>query len=162
WPGLRGLVQASGLGGKEVRAGHCGFILGPRLNAAGRIGDAMDGLRLLLSDDPAEASTLASRLDGLNTERQALDQRILDEALEQVERSADLERDAGFVLARYGRPAFLIAFDGEIGKGSGRSISRFDLHSALLACGDLLERFGGHHMAAGLTIRRENLEAFRE
>ena len=180
WPGLRGLVQASGLGGKEVRAGHCGFILGPRLNAAGRIGDAMDGLRLLLSDDPAEASTLASRLDGLNTERQALDQRILDEALEQVERSADLERDAGFVLAgdgwhpgvvgivasrvveRYGRPAFLIAFDGEIGKGSGRSISRFDLHSALLACGDLLERFGGHHMAAGLTIRRGNLDAFRE
>jgi single-stranded-DNA-specific exonuclease len=180
WPGLRGLVQASGLGGKEVRAGHCGFILGPRLNAAGRIGDAMDGIRLLLSDDPAEASTLASRLDGLNTERQALDQRILDEALEQVDRSADLERDAGFVLAgdgwhpgvvgivasrvveRYGRPAFLIAFDGEIGKGSGRSISRFDLHSALLACGDLLERFGGHHMAAGLTIRRGNLDAFRE
>ncbi len=180
WPGLRGLVHASGLGGKEVRAGHCGFILGPRLNAAGRIGDAMDGLRLLLSDDPAEASTLASQLDGLNTERQALDQRILDEALEQVERSADLERDAGFVLAgdgwhpgvvgivasrlveRYGRPAFLIAFDGEIGKGSGRSISRFDLHSALSACGDLLERFGGHHMAAGLTIRRGNLDAFRE
>jgi single-stranded-DNA-specific exonuclease len=140
----------------------------------------MDGLRLLLSDDPAEASTLASRLDGLNTERQALDQRILDEALEQVEQSADLERDSGFVLAadgwhpgvvgivasrvveRYGRPAFLIAFDGEIGKGSGRSISRFDLHSALLACGDLLERFGGHHMAAGLTIRRGNLAAFRE
>jgi single-stranded-DNA-specific exonuclease len=180
WPGLRGLVHASGLGGKEVRAGHCGFILGPRLNAAGRIGDAMDGLRLLLSDDPAEASTLASQLDGLNTERQALDQRILDEALEQVERSADLERDAGFVLAgdgwhpgvvgivasrvveRYGRPAFLIAFDGEIGKGSGRSISRFDLHSALLACGDLLERYGGHQMAAGLTIRRSNLDAFRE
>jgi single-stranded-DNA-specific exonuclease len=180
WPGLRALVQASGLGGKEVRAGHCGFILGPRLNAAGRIGDAMDGLRLLLSDDPAEASTLASRLDGLNTERQALDQRILDEALEQVERSADLERDSGFVLAgdgwhpgvvgivasrvveRYGRPAFLIAFDGDIGKGSGRSISRFDLHSALLACGDLLERFGGHQMAAGLTIRRNNLDAFRE
>ncbi|MFL5474103.1 MAG: single-stranded-DNA-specific exonuclease RecJ, partial [Gemmatimonadales bacterium] len=180
WPGLRGLVHASGLGGKEVRAGHCGFILGPRLNAAGRIGDAMDGLRLLLSDDPAEASTLASRLDGLNTERQALDQRMLEEALEQVERSADLERDAGFVLAgdgwhpgvvgivasrvveRYGRPAFLIAFDGDVGKGSGRSISRFDLHSALLACGDLLERFGGHHMAAGLTIRRGNLDAFRE
>jgi single-stranded-DNA-specific exonuclease len=180
WPGLRGLVQASGLGGKDVRAGHCGFILGPRLNAAGRIGDAMDGLRLLLSDDPAEASTLASRLDGLNTERQALDQRMLDEALEQVERSADLERDAGFVLTgdgwhpgvvgivasrvveRYGRPAFLIAFDGDVGKGSGRSISRFDLHAALLACGDLLERFGGHHMAAGLTIRRGNLDAFKE
>jgi single-stranded-DNA-specific exonuclease len=69
---------------------------------------------------------------------------------------------ASRVVERYGRPAFLIAFDGDIGKGSGRSISRFDLHSALLACGDLLERYGGHQMAAGLTIRRQNLEAFRE
>jgi single-stranded-DNA-specific exonuclease len=127
-----------------------------------------------------EATALARRLEGLNTERQALDQRILDEALGQVEQIGDLERDASFVLAaegwhpgvvgivasrvveRYGRPAFLIAFDGDIGKGSGRSISRFDLHHALLACGDLLERFGGHQMAAGLTIRRENLEAFRQ
>jgi single-stranded-DNA-specific exonuclease len=180
WPGVRALLEACGLAGKELRAGHCGFILGPRLNAAGRVADAADGLRLLLSDDPEEASALARRLDGLNVERQALDQRILEEALEQVELVSDLEHEAGFVLAaegwhsgvvgivasrvveRYGRPTFLIAFDGDIGKGSGRSISRFDLHSALLACGDLLERFGGHQMAAGLTIRRQNLEAFRE
>jgi single-stranded-DNA-specific exonuclease len=180
WPGVRALVEACGLGNREIRAGHLGFILGPRLNAAGRIGDAADGLRLLLSDNMEEATGLARRLEGLNTERQALDQRILDEALGQVEQIGNLERDASFVLAaegwhpgvvgivasrvveRYGRPAFLIAFDGDIGKGSGRSISSFDLHQALLACGDLLERFGGHHMAAGLTIRRENLEAFRE
>ncbi|MBA3260289.1 MAG: single-stranded-DNA-specific exonuclease RecJ [Gemmatimonadales bacterium] len=179
WPGLRALLEASGLAGRELRAGHLGYILGPRLNAAGRIGDATDGLRLLLTDDPAEASRLARRLEGLNVERQALDQRILDEALDQVEHTADPD-DAGLVLCgdgwhpgvvgivasrvveRYGRPAFLIAFDGEIGKGSGRSISRFDLHAALLACGDLLERYGGHHMAAGLTIRRERLDAFRE
>ena len=179
WPGERALLEASGLAGKEVRAGHLGFILGPRLNAAGRIGDAADGLRLLLSDDMEEAAALARRLEGLNVERQALDQRMLDEALGQVE-VADVERESGFVLAaegwhpgvvgivasrvveRYGRPAFLIAFDGDVGKGSGRSISRFDLHSALLACGDLLERYGGHQMAAGLTIRRENLDAFRE
>jgi Single-stranded DNA-specific exonuclease len=69
---------------------------------------------------------------------------------------------ASRVVERYGRPTFLIAFDGEIGKGSGRSISRFNLHSALSECGDLLERFGGHHMAAGVTIRRDRLEAFRE
>jgi single-stranded-DNA-specific exonuclease len=180
WPGVRALVEACGLGNREIRAGHLGFILGPRLNAAGRIGDAADGLRLLLSDNMEEATGLARRLEGLNTERQALDQRILDEALGQVEQIGDLGRDASFVLAaegwhpgvvgivasrvveRYGRPAFLIAFDGDIGKGSGRSISRFDLHQALLACGDLLERFGGHQMAAGLTIRRENLDAFRE
>jgi single-stranded-DNA-specific exonuclease len=180
WPGVRALIDATGLAGKEVRARHVGFVLGPRLNAAGRVGDATDGLRLLLSDDPAESAALAQKLEAMNVERQALDQRILDEALEQVEQTADLERDAGFVLVgdgwhpgvvgivasrvveRYGRPTFLIAFDGEIGKGSGRSISRFNLHSALLSCGDLLERYGGHHMAAGLTIRRGQLEEFRE
>jgi single-stranded-DNA-specific exonuclease len=180
WPGLRALLDATGLSGKEVRAHHLGFILGPRLNAAGRVGDATDGLKLLLCDDPEEAAALAQRLEGLNVERQALDQRILDEALEQVERTATPDRDAGLVLAgdgwhpgvvgivasrvveRYGRPTFLIAFDGDIGKGSGRSISRFNLHSALLECGDLLERYGGHHMAAGLTIRRGQLEEFRD
>ncbi len=141
----------AGLADKEIKAGHLGFILGPRLNAAGRIGDAADGLRLLLTDDEAEADRLARQLESLNTERQALDQRMLDEALEQVEREADPERDVGLVLAsdgwhpgvvgivasrvveRFGRPAFLIAFDGDIGKGSGRSISRFDLHEALVA-----------------------------
>jgi single-stranded-DNA-specific exonuclease len=180
WPGVRALVEATGLTGKEIRARHVGFVLGPRLNAAGRVGDATDGLRLLLSDDPGESALLAQKLEAMNVERQALDQRILDEALEQVEQSADLERDAGFVLVsedwhpgvvgivasrvveRYGRPTFLVAFDGDIGKGSGRSISRFNLHSALLSCGDLLERYGGHHMAAGLTIRRGQLDAFRE
>jgi single-stranded-DNA-specific exonuclease len=180
WPGLRALLDATGLSGREVRAHHLGFMLGPRLNAAGRVGDAADGLKLLLSDDAKEAAQLAQRLESLNVERQALDQRILDEALDQVERTADPDRDAGFVLAgdgwhpgvvgivasrvveRYGRPTFLIAFDGEIGKGSGRSTSRFNLHDALLTCGDLLERYGGHHMAAGLTIRRGQLDAFRE
>ena len=180
WPGLRALIEGAGLSGKELRAGQLGFILGPRLNAAGRIGDAGDGVRLLLTDDRVEALSLAGKLEGLNGQRQALDQRMLDDALEQVERDADPERDAGLVLAgegwhpgvvgivasriveRYGRPTFLIAFDGDIGKGSGRSISRFDLHGALTACGDLLERYGGHHMAAGLTIRREQLAAFRE
>lgn len=180
WPGVRALLEAAGLAGRELRAGHMGYILGPRLNAAGRIGDAGDGLRLLLTDDPTEATELAHRLEGLNVERQSLDHQMLEEALAQVEQAADPEREAGFVLAgdgwhpgvvgivasrvveRYGRPAFLIAFDGDVGKGSGRSISRFDLHAALLACGDLLERYGGHQMAAGLTIRRGRLEEFRE
>ncbi|HEU5169960.1 MAG TPA: single-stranded-DNA-specific exonuclease RecJ [Gemmatimonadales bacterium] len=178
WPGVRALLDACGLAGKPVRAGHCGFILGPRLNAAGRIGDAADGLRLLLTDDPAEAAALARRLEQLNGERQQLDQRMLEQALDRVERAGEL--DAGIVLhgedwhpgvvgivasrvvERFGRPTFLIAFDGEIGRGSGRSISRFDLHAALTECRDLLERFGGHQMAAGLTIRRGRLEEFRE
>ena len=99
WPGLRALVEAAGLAGRELRAGHMGYMLGPRLNAAGRIGDAADGLRLLLTDDPAEALELARRLEGLNVERQSLDQRMLEEALAQVEQAGDPERDAGFVLA---------------------------------------------------------------
>jgi single-stranded-DNA-specific exonuclease len=180
WPGLRALLETSGLGNGELRAGHVGFVLAPRLNAAGRIGEAADGLRLLLTDSPAEARTLAERLACLNTERQTLDQRILEEALALVEAAGGLERRAGIVLGaegwhpgvvgivasrvveRYGRPAFLVCFDGEIGKGSGRSISRFNLHDALTACGDLLERYGGHRMAAGLTLRRDNFAVFRE
>jgi single-stranded-DNA-specific exonuclease len=180
WPGLQALIRVTGLEGREIRASQVGFILAPRLNAAGRVGDAAEGLRLLLSDDAAASERLAVRLEGMNAERQALDQRMLDEAIEQVEKERDPARDTALVLAseewhpgvvgivasrvveRYGRPAFLIALDGDIGKGSGRSITRFDLHAALHHCADLLERFGGHHMAAGLTLRRDRLEQFRE
>jgi single-stranded-DNA-specific exonuclease len=180
WAGLRALLRITGLEGREIRAGQVGYILGPRLNAAGRVGEAADGLRLLLTDREDEATALATRLERLNTERQALDQRILDEAITQVEQDRDPDRDTALVLAaerwhpgvvgivasrvveRYGRPAFLIALDGDLGKGSGRSISRFDLHAALHRCEDLLERYGGHRMAAGLTLRRDQLEPFRE
>jgi single-stranded-DNA-specific exonuclease len=179
WPGLRALRAAAGLGAGEIRASQVGFILGPRLNAAGRIADANDGLRLLLTDSAEEATALAARLEQLNTERQDLDQRILQEAIDQILATVDLERTAGLVLAsdrwhpgvvgivasrvveRFGRPTFLVGVDGEVGKGSGRSISRFDLHQALGECGDLLERFGGHRMAAGLTVRKDRLEEFR-
>jgi single-stranded-DNA-specific exonuclease len=180
WPGLRALVAAAGLAGQEIRASHVGYILGPRLNAAGRIGDAGEGLRLLLEDDGAEAERQARQLEVLNTERQDLDQRILTQALEQIEREVRMDRSPVLVLAsdewhpgvvgivasrvveRFGRPTFLIGLDGEVGKGSGRSISGFDLNAALRDCADLLERFGGHRMAAGLTVRRDRLEAFRE
>jgi single-stranded-DNA-specific exonuclease len=179
WTGVRALIAQAGLAGKEIRAGQVGFILGPRLNAAGRLGDAMDGLALLLTDDELEAKRLAARLETLNGERQALDQRMLEEALAEAEAQGGtaasgfvLHREgwhagvvgivASRVVERYGRPTFLVALDGETGKGSGRSISRFDLHGALHACGDLLERFGGHRMAAGLTVRRDRLPAFRE
>jgi len=180
WVGLQALIRSSGLEGKTIRAGQVGFILAPRLNAAGRVGEAADGLRLLLSDDPAEAAALADRLEVRNTERQDLDARILEEAIALVEQDFDATRDSAIVLGgeawhpgvvgivasrvveRYGRPAFLIAFEGDTGKGSGRSISRFDLHGALVECGDLLERYGGHKMAGGLTIARNRFDAFRE
>ena len=177
--GLAALVTTAGLGTKPIRAVHLGFALGPRLNAAGRVGDAGDGLRLLLTDDTAEAYALAAQLERQNTERQALDQRTLDEALEDLDRAFDPARDAGVVLARdtwhpgvigivasrvveqIARPAFLVAFEGDLGKGSGRSVARCDLHLVLQRCAGHLEKWGGHRMAAGLTLRRDRLDAFR-
>src|SRR6266568_4605802 len=175
---VRALVEAAGLAGKPVKSGHVGFILAPRLNAAGRIGDANDGLRLLLTDDADEAARLARELETLNARRQALDQRVLDEAVERADAVLGPE-DRALVLAadgwhpgvigivasrlveRYGRPAFLVGWDGDLGRGSGRSIAGFDLHAALHRVGHHLEKYGGHTMAAGLTIRRDRYEAFR-
>ena len=180
WCGLRALVEVSDVDPDKLKASHLGYVIGPRLNAIGRLGDAGDGIKLLLTDDPTEAMTLARELDRVNEQRQTLDQRTLDEAIAQLDRECDPDRDAALVLAadgwhpgvvgivasrvveRYGRPTFLLALDGELGKGSGRSITGFDLHSALHECADLLERWGGHKMAAGLTLKRENLPAFRE
>lgn len=180
WPGVRALVESAGLRGKVVRSGHVGFVLAPRLNAAGRVGEAMDGVRLLLSDDDAEARRLAARLESLNHERQAMDQQILDEAAEVVDTTADLDRDYGLVLARegwhpgvigivasriverYARPAILLAIEGRDARGSGRSISRFNLHDALSRCSGMLTRFGGHRMAAGLSLPADRIDEFRE
>ncbi|MGH7529640.1 MAG: single-stranded-DNA-specific exonuclease RecJ [Gemmatimonadales bacterium] len=183
WIGLRALVETAGLLGRPVRAGHVGYILAPRLNAAGRIGDANDGLRLLLTEDPAEAAALARELDTINARRQEMDQQILDQAIELADRAlADCPDDCALVLdragwhpgvigivasrlvERYGRPTFLIAWDeadGATGRGSGRSIAGFDLHGALHRVGGHLEKYGGHTMAAGLTVRRDRYEAFR-
>src|SRR6059036_3003951 len=152
WTGLRALVDAAGLAGRPLRAGHVGFILAPRLNAAGRIGDANDGLRLLLTDDPDEAAKLARELETLNARRQAIDQQIQDDAIAMAEAVLRPEEHAlvlaaddwhpgviGIVASRlverYGRPTFLIAWDGETGRGSGRSIAGFDLHGALRRVG---------------------------
>ena len=178
WTGLRALVDAAGLAGRSIKAGHVGFILAPRLNAVGRIGDAAQGVRLLLSDDPAEAAAIARELETLNARRQALDQRILEETIALAERVLRPD-DRALVLAadgwhpgvigivasrlveRYGRPTFLIGWDGDTGRGSGRSISGFDLHEALRRVGHHLEKYGGHRMAAGLTVRRDRFEPFR-
>ena len=180
WVGLRALIETAGLGGKPLRGAHVGFILAPRLNAAGRIGDANDGLRLLLTEDPQEAAKLARELETTNSRRQAMDQIILDEAIELVDKTLN-PGDAAIVLGaatwhpgvigivasrlveRYGRPTFLVGWDeaGELGRGSGRSISGFDLHGALQRVGTHLEKYGGHTMAAGFTIRRDKFDDFR-
>jgi len=178
WSGLRALVGASGLTG-PIDAGQVGYILAPRLNAVGRIGDANEGLRLLLSDDPGEATALASAFETLNARRQDMDQRILADAVATVEGSPE-HRDAwalvlgseqwhpgviGIVASRlverYARPVVLVAWDGDLGRGSARSIPPLDLYGALAQSSQQLERFGGHRMAAGLSVRRAAFDAFR-
>ncbi len=177
--GIRALVDVVGLRGKRLRAGQVGFVIAPRLNAAGRIGDAMDGLLLLLTDDDDEAVERARALDTINARRQQIDVQILDEALDEIDHTVDLEEVYGLVLARdawhpgvigivasriverFGRPTILVALEGETGRGSGRSIPKFDLHAALVGCQEHLERWGGHRQAAGLTIHRDCLDGFR-
>jgi single-stranded-DNA-specific exonuclease len=167
--GLRALISASGLEGRELTAGRIGFILAPRLNAVGRIGDAKRGLDLLLTSDESEANGIARDLEEINRTRQAVDREILD-AARKLAVTHDLDSVAGLVIAAEGwhpgvigivasrlvedlyRPVVLVAVDGGIGKGSGRSIPAFDLHEGLTACADLLQRYGGHRMAAGLTV----------
>jgi single-stranded-DNA-specific exonuclease len=179
WTGLTALIKEAGLANRAIRAGQVAFTLGPRINAVGRVGDANDGLTLLLSDDAAESARLAAQLERQNAERQALDQRTLDEALEELAKDYDPSRHAGVVIAkegwhpgvigivasrvveRIGRPVMMIALDGDLGKGSGRSVGGCDLHKGLEQCAPLLERWGGHKMAAGITIRLDQLDAFR-
>lgn len=178
-PGLRALMEVAGLSGSEVDAGKVGFVLAPRINAAGRVGDADEALRLLLTDDPADARALAASLEEHNRRRRDEDRRTLDEALALLRESYDPERDYGVVLASDGwhpgvigivasrvvdrihRPTVLVALDGDSGRGSARSIPGFDLYEAVRACAPHLERFGGHRQAAGMDLRRSELDAFR-
>ena len=173
--GLRALIRAAGLDRKPITAGRVGYILAPRLNAAGRVGSAMRGVELLLAPDEATANPIARELEELNGHRQQLDREVLDQAREMV-RAIDLERTYGLVLAsegwhpgvigivasriveEFGRPTILIALEGSEGKGSGRSISPFDLHAGISQCRDVLLRFGGHRSAAGVTIARERVD----
>ena len=175
--GLAALIRAAGLQGKPITAGRVGFILAPRLNAAGRVGSAMRGLQLLLSESESEANPIARELEELNARRQELDRVTLEQAREMV-LNVDLERTWGLVLAaegwhpgvigivasriveEFGRPTVLIALENGEGKGSGRSISAFDLHGGISRCRDLLVRFGGHRAAAGVTISSDRVPAF--
>jgi len=178
-PGLRALMQSAGVDPATVDAGAVGFRLAPRLNAAGRLGHPREALELLLTDDEAEARRLAASLEELNRERQAVEGRILREAVAQVEAWPPEQRArrayavagadwhegvigivASRLVERYHRPVVLIAGTDGDWKGSGRSIPAFDLHGALGACSGLLGRWGGHRAAAGLSIAEENVDAF--
>ena len=173
---------------RKITASYIGFTLAPRLNAAGRMQSATLAAELLLADAPETARAKARELCELNVRRQAEENRIVDQALERIENEPEEAHARVIVLGddswpqgiigivasrlteRYGRPAILISFDGNTrgfespddrGKGSGRSVPGFNLVGALTACEDLLERFGGHELAAGLTVRRDRIDEFR-
>lgn len=176
-PGLRALMAVSRADPSALDAHTLGFRLAPRINAAGRLRRPDAGLELLLTGDEQRAAEIAAELDAINRERRAIEQRIAWEAEAQVARLG--ERAAlvlvgedwhpgviGIVASRivesHHRPTILIAMDGEVGTGSGRSIPGFDLLGALHAGARHMERYGGHRAAAGLTIRRECVDALRE
>ena len=177
--GLQQLIEAAGLAGKEILSGQVGFMLAPRLNAAGRLETAMRGVELLLTEDENKAKDIALMLNELNAERQQVEADILEQAKKQL---ASVDTAAaktlvvvgadwhpgviGIVASRlvdlYYRPTIVVSLlDGE-GKGSCRSIKGFHLFDALTAAKDTLVRFGGHEMAAGLTVLPENIDALRQ
>lgn len=178
-PGLAALRSIAGIG-REVQSDDLSFRLGPRINAAGRLGQAHRALALLLADDRAEAQAIARELDDKNAERQVLEANILESARKQAERRTDagdrvlvLADESwhagvvGIVAARiageFDRPTILVALGNNgRGRGSGRSVRRFDLHRALGACSSELIGFGGHAFAAGLEIEATRVEALRD
>lgn len=176
--GLRALIQCIGLEGKKIQAYHIGFILAPCLNASGKLDTAKRALALLRAKTGREADMLAGDLKALNESRRDMTDRVVDEAMAKVEQT-DIRGDkvlviylpdcheslaglvAGRVRENYYRPVFVLT-DSEDGvKGSGRSIESYSMYEELTGCGDLLTKFGGHPMAAGLSIDKENVEKFK-
>lgn len=180
WPGVRALMEVAGVRA-PIRTGDLGFKLGPRINAAGRLASAEQALELLLTESKQRARELAASLDAQNRERQDVEKSILQTAEEKVRAQFDPQRDAAIVLGESGwhpgvlgivaariskthhRPTLVIGFDESgLGKGSGRSIDGLSLVATLGDCGEFLEKFGGHEMAAGLTIRRDRFADFQK
>ena len=176
--GLHALLKEAGLAGREISSVQIGFVLAPRINAAGRMGAADMAADLLLCQDPVQAEELAKALCALNRERQSVEQTIYSQAEEMIEQMPEADRRAlvlasetwhqgvvGIVASRlsekYSRPSFMIHLNGAVGKGSCRSWGGFNLFAALESCSDLLLGFGGHELAAGFTIDEANIPAFR-
>ncbi len=178
--GLNALKEVAGSNHQGIDTNLAAFSLIPRINAAGRVASADDALQLLLSTDPHEARRLARRLDEHNRDRQSKERKILEEITGTIESNQLLEQYRclvfasdnwhpgviGIVASRivdtYYRPTILISLKDDIGKGSGRSISEFNLHHGLSLCHPLLLAYGGHQYAAGLSIRKENIDALRQ
>ena len=178
--GIQALIETSGLKGRTISAREVGYMLGPRINAAGRISSAKIALRLLTTEDRGEARELAESLDKENRNRQRIESSILREAVNRVENEVNFKEEKVIVLEsddwhpgvigivasriteRFNRPTIMISFGGKNeGKGSGRSIKNFHLFEALAECRSLLTNFGGHAAACGLRIARKDLSKFR-
>ena len=177
--GIQALIDVAGLKGKTISSWQIGYMLGPRINAAGRVSSADIALRLLVTEDEKEAVELAGVLDSENRNRQRIENSILTEALDRVESEINFKDDKVIVLGsddwhpgvigivasriaeRFYRPTIMISFNKNDGKGSGRSIKNFHLFEALNECRDFLLGFGGHADACGLKIVRKNLDDFR-
>ena len=178
-PGLSTLIDMAGLTGKPITSTGIAFIIAPRLNAAGRLGKASHAVRLLITEDDEEAYSLAEELTSKNRERQSIEQIIYREVSEMLEKDSSVIYDRVIVIAgekwnggvigifaskiceRYGKPCFIISYEGDRAKGSGRSIEGFSLYEAISACSDQLTGFGGHTLAAGINLRKENIGSFR-
>ena len=178
--GLRALIEESYLKGKEITSYHVGYILAPRINAAGRLGKPEVSLELLLTDNPKQASELAKMLTKKNRSRQKMEDVVLRQAMARIETEVDFTRQRVIVLEgenwhkgiigivasrivdRFYRPTVMISMDGDEGRGSCRSIRNFNLVNALSECSDFLKRYGGHKNAAGLTIDKMSLNGFKE
>jgi single-stranded-DNA-specific exonuclease len=180
WAGLAALQRVADVP-TPVKAGDISFRMGPRINAAGRLGPAMEALQLLLADDPAEASRLAEGLDAHNRERQGVERHVVRDAEEWVAKNFNPDTQASIVagsrdwhigvlgvvasriMRQYHRPTFIIGFDDSgAGKGSGRSIEGLPLVAMLRNCAGHLEKFGGHDMAAGISLNESSLSSFRD
>ena len=178
-PGLKALIQVNNLEHAEISSYHVGFVLGPCINASGRLDTASRALKLLCEQDSVEAARLAGDLVALNESRKAMTEQGKEEAVEKVENS-DLKNDrvlviylpdcheslAGIIAGRirelYNKPVFVLTKGEKSAKGSGRSIEAYSMYEELVKCRDFMEQFGGHPMAAGLSIKEDNIERFRK
>jgi single-stranded-DNA-specific exonuclease len=179
-PGIVALKEIAGIAGTAVDTTGINFRLAPRMNAAGRLGDSRETVRLLTSGDIGEAREIAAHLNDLNSQRQRMEEKTLADARRMIESLEGKSRKKSLVLAsldwhpgvigivasrlteEYHRPTILIALKGNLGKGSGRSIDPFPLYQGLKACQTWVERFGGHEQAAGLVIREDCIPGFSQ
>ena len=178
-PGIKALKEVSGVDNQVIDSFKASFSLIPRINAAGRIASPSDAVKLLMTEDISEARVLAEKLDSYNRHRQLMEKKILSDILEIISSNDAIEKTNSLVFASdkwhpgiigivasrlvelYNRPAFVISLQNGLGKGSGRSVSGFNIYKGIQQCAHLLVSYGGHYHAAGISIKKENIDEFK-